>query len=447
LAVTTQPLNGGLRRVLAWGAGVGIQPVGNDLYVVVSRLRPSGVTVAGSTRIVNFTDRPSTEWGAELSAFLRKHGVAHVGAVLLLPRGHVTVRAVPMAGVADADLASAVMFQVDALHPYDETDAVYSWARLPGREAGREEVLVGVAQASVVADLSARFAEAGVKLGSISFSAAAFHTGARLYRTPPEGFLAAAPSADSWELYGESAARPVFTSSYDSTERMLAMARADLRIPADTELVGIERLLPAPTGAPEGFELRANALPYAASLASAAPRLALQANLLPEAQRAGGSAWMYAPTAVLGGLLVIAGGLLAAQNSFQDTQYLKQLNVEIATLEKQAQRAQKLDADAADLRARVALLDGFRRRSSADAEVLREITALIPAPAWVSTLNMNRTGVNLNGESDQAAGLVETLDKSPLFANTALGQLSGQNFSLRMGREGAGTGELEAPKP
>jgi Tfp pilus assembly protein PilN len=347
-----------------------------------------------------------------------------------------------MAGVADADLASAVMFQVDALHPYDETDAVYSWARL----AGREEVLVGVAQASVVTALSARFAEAGVKLGSISYSAAAFHTGSRLYRTPPQSFLAAAPSGESWELYGESDARPVFSSGYDSTERMLAMARADLRIPGDTELIGIERLLPAPTGAPEGFELRANALPYAASLASAAARLALQANLLPEAQRTGGSAWMYAPTAVLGGLLVIAGGLLAAQTSFQDAQYLKRLNVEIAALEKQAQRAQKLDADTAEMRARTALLDGFRRRSGADAEVLREITTLIPSPAWVSNLNMTRTGVNLSGESDQAAGLVETLDKSPLFANTALGQLSGQNFSLRMGREGAGTGEVEAPK-
>jgi len=448
MAVTTQPLNGGFRRLLSWGTGVGIQPAGPDLHVVVSRLRPSGASVAGATRIANFAERPSTEWGAELTTFLRKHGAAHVGAVLLLPRGSVTVRPVPMAGVADADLASAVLFQVDALHPYDETDAVFSWARL----TGTDNVLVGIAQASAVAAYSARFAEAGVKLASVSYSAAAFHTAARLYRTPPaEGFLATAASADahgeaSWELYGESPSRPVFTSGFDSTERMLAMARADLRLPADAELLGIERLMPAPVSAPEGFELRAAALPYAASLVSAAPRLALQANLLPEAQRASGSTWMYAPTAVLGALLVIAGGLLAAQDSYQDRLYLKRLNTEIASLEKQAQRAQKLDADAADMRKKVEMLDGFRRRSTADAEALREITALVPPPAWVSNLTMSRTTVNMNGESDQAAGLVETLDKSPLFANTALGQVSGQNFSLRMGREGAGTGEVEAPK-
>lgn len=445
MAVSAQPLNAGLRRLLTWGAGVGIQPVGDDLHVVVSRLRPSGVSVAGTACIANFVERPSTEWGAELSSFLRKHSAAHVGAVLLLPRGHVTVREVPMAGVADADLASAVMFQVDALHPYDETDAVHSWARLTGSEgAAKDDVLVGVAQASVVSGFSARFAEAGVKLASVSFSAAALHTATRLYRTPPEGFLAAAPSGSTWELYGESPARPVFTSGYDSSERMLAMARADLRLPGDAELLGIERLLPPPTSAPEGFELRTLALPYAASLASAAPRLALQANLLPEAQRAGGSAWIYAPTAVLAGLLVIAGGLLAAQGSYEDAQYLKMLNAQITTLEKEAQRARKLDAETAEMRVRVALIDDFRRRSGADAEVLREITTLIPPPAWVSTLTLNRTVINLSGESDMAAGLVETFDKSPLFANTSLGQLSGQNFSLRTGREGPGTGEPAA---
>ena len=448
MAVTPRPLNSGFRRLFTWGAGVGIQPVGEDLHVVITRLRPSGVAVAGETRIANFAERPSAEWGAELTSFLRKLGAAHVPAVLLIPRGAVTVRPVPMAGVADADLASAISFQVDALHPYDETDAVYSWARLPGTDT----VLVGVAPASAVAHYSARFAEAGIKLASVSFSAAAFHTAVRLYRTPPEtGFLAAAPhgnpsESQAWELYGESAARPVFSSAFDQSERMLSMARSDLRLPAETELLGMERILPPPVQAPEGFDLRLAALPYAASLVSAVPRLSLNANLLPESQRAGGSAWMYAPTAMLGLLLVIAGGLLASQDSYQERQYLKKLNEEITALEKRAQHAQKLDAEAADLRGKVGLLDDFRRRSGADADALREITALIPPPAWVGSLNLNRATVNLIGESEQAAGLVETLDKSPLFVNAALGQVSGQNFGMRAGREGPGTGEMEAPK-
>jgi Tfp pilus assembly protein PilN len=443
MAAIAGPLNGGLRRLASWGTGVGIQPVGPDLHVVVSRLRPGGVTVAGETRIANFAERTSAEWGVEINHFLRKTGAAHVPAVLLLPRSAVTVRPLAMVGVADADLASAVSFQVDALHPYDETDALYSWARL----GASDNILIGVAQASLVDRFSSRFAEAGVKLASVSFSAAAFYTAARLYRTPPEGgFLAALPGAGAWELYGESSARPIFSSTYDSSERMLAMARSDLRLPAESELLGIERVLPAPLSAPEGFDVRAAALPYTASLASAAPRFALQANLLPEAQRAGGSAWAYAPTAMLGLLLVIAGGLLAAQDSFQDRQYLKRLNAEIASLEKQAQQAQQLDAQAAELRDRVEMLDGFRKRSTADAEALREITALVPPPAWVGNLTLNRTQMNLNGESDQAAGLVEVFDKSALFANSALGQVSGQNFSLRANREGPGTGEVETPK-
>jgi hypothetical protein len=444
VAVTApRPLNGGLRKLIGWGTGVGIQIEGADLHAVVCRLRPGGASVAGAARISNVAERPSAEWGAELGAFLRKHSAAHVGAVLLLPRGGVTVRTLALPGVAGGDLASAVSLQVDTLHPYDETDAVFSWAQLP--ESG--QLLVGVAQASAVSIWSARFAEAGVKLASVSFSAAALYTAARFYRTPPAEFLAAAPAGtgggELWELYGESEARPVFSSPFDSTERTLAMARADLRLDAASDLLGVERILPPPVQAPEGFDIRPAALPYAAALASAAPRWALTGNLLPEAQRANGSAWTYVPTMVLATLLTIGVGLLAAQDAFQNQRYLKRLNAEIVKMEKQAQRAQAIDAQAALARDQVGQLDGFRTRSAADANALKEITALVAPPAWVTNLTMNRSEVSFNGESPEPAALVQVLDQSPMFVNSGLGQMSGQLFAIHMNREGRGTTALK----
>jgi cell division protein FtsB len=433
--------------------GVGIAPVANNLHVVVSSLRPSGVRVLGETWIQNYTERPSAEWGRELADFLQRFGAGHVPAVVVLPRKAVTVRVLGLPGVAPQDMGAAVAFQADSLHPYDEAEAIWSWGPVADAAPGEvppNNVLVGISTNGVVEGFSARFAEAGVKLGSVSFSAAAFYTAARFFRSPePAGVFAVIPSRAegmAGELYGESPVRPVFSSAFDGGERMVAMARSDLRLPADAELVSVQRLLPAPLSAPADFDLSASATPYAASILSAAPRFSLESNLLPPELRMGKSALAYAPTLALASLLVIAVVMLAGQNSYQDRKYLEQLNAEIATIEKRAQRAQELDAEAAQLRARIELLDQFKRRSAADAEALKEITDLVAAPGWVGQMSMGRTEVSLAGESDQAASLVETFDKSPLFVNASLGLVSGQAFQLKVSREGPGTGEPPADK-
>ena len=51
----------GARKWLAIGAGVGIEIAGEDLRVVVARVRPGGVEVVAHCVIAGFTARPATE--------------------------------------------------------------------------------------------------------------------------------------------------------------------------------------------------------------------------------------------------------------------------------------------------------------------------------------------------------------------------------------------------
>jgi Tfp pilus assembly PilM family ATPase len=87
-----------------------------------------------------------------------------VAAAVLLPRSEVIVRQVHMAGVSDKDLAAAIRYQIDGLHPYAEEEAVYDWVRITGTPV----VMAGIARRDVIERYSALFAEAGVKVQSFT---------------------------------------------------------------------------------------------------------------------------------------------------------------------------------------------------------------------------------------------------------------------------------------
>src|SRR5260370_29314800 len=106
-----------LRTLLAFGSGVGIEIREHDLAVTLTHVRPKGVRVAASTVIQNFRARPAGEWGSEYLRFLREQGGSHLAATVVAPKREVIGRQVALPGVANKDLAAAVGYQVETLHP------------------------------------------------------------------------------------------------------------------------------------------------------------------------------------------------------------------------------------------------------------------------------------------------------------------------------------------
>lgn len=428
-----------LKRWLAFGTGVGIEVGTRDLRVTVARVRPSGARVLGATVIEDFRRRPAAEWGAEYADFTRKLGVSHMAATVVLPRRDVIARVLALPGVRDRDLAAAIGFQIEALHPFAEEEATWAWSRLDG--AGN--VLVAVARRQLIAQYAGLFAEAGIKCAAFTFSAAAVYSALRLWGGRPAGsILAIRESEEGLEIYGESEARPVFSAEVQGNRyRAAAMAAAELRLGSDADPVDLAGLLPLPKRAPAGFEPNLHALAYAAALAGACPRLSLSLNLLPPEQRVASSRWVYVPTAALLIVLSALGIALAAVRPLEDRRYLAALRAEIARLEPQARKAAELDAAIETERARARLLDEFRRRTKRDLDVLAELTRLLAPPAWLNQLEVTRDSVSLAGDAEQAAGLLRVLDESPMFRNSEftmpiarVGQV--ETFRIRCLREG-----------
>jgi Tfp pilus assembly protein PilN len=429
-----------LRRWLAIGAGIGIEIQGDDLHVSLVRVRPGGIRVLDFVAIHNFRHRPAAEWGAEYAAFLRKNSSGHLSAFVLLPRHELTVRHLALPGVRDKDIEAAVRFQADTLHPYPEDDAVYGWARLRGTPV----VLVAVARSHVIDRYATLFSEAGIRTASFTFTAAVVYASMRMLSTPPVGcFLALHPSGQGWEAYGEGPARPAFSATFeDADERVLQFARAELRLDQEAEPLRLVDVLPVPVSTPEGYDLHAMALSYATALNAACSWLALPANLLPQAQRISSSRAVYVPTLALAGLLLVALATLAVYGGVVDKRYLETLRAEIALFSPQASKVRELETRISAVRARRQELRDFRLRTRSDLDALAELTRILAPPAWVSSLQLTRSTVMLNGEATRAPELLEELDKNPLFRNseftTSLAKVGeGQSFAIRMEREGA----------
>ena len=421
----------GLKKWLAFGSGIGIQIAGahgsEDLHIASVRVRPNGARLVDRLTIADFSNQPAGVWGTEYNAFLRKHAMQQSVATVLLPRQDVIVRQLSMLGVSDKDLPAAVQYQMEGLHPYAEDDVLTSWARLEGTSA----VLVAIARRAVIDRYADLFAEAGVKVGGFTCSAAAIHSALRLFgATPPAEILAFAEVDGHREFYGESPARPIFSASFPATEpRAALLACAELRIDPATEPRSIEQLLSA-----------VPALPYAAALTSACPRLALPLNLLPVERRQFGPRRLWIVPAALGLIVLALAVSLWALPELQRDRYLKSLNVEIARVQPQADRAARLEREASTMRARTVLLDDFRHRAKADMDVLAEMTKLMAPPTWLNVLEVNRTQVVAGGETDQAAPLLKIIDASPLFESSEFSMPpirtpNGEMFRIRTLRE------------
>ena len=447
-----------LRRWLAVGSGIGIEIQRDDLLITIVRVRFGRVEVLDEHRITDFPSRPAAEWGEEYNRFVSSRSLGHLAAHVLLPRESLILRLLSFPAINKKGLAAAIGFQLDSLHPYEEQEVFHAWAELERRG----EVLIAIARRDVINRYETLFAEAGIQVAALGVDAAAFYSSMRMFGSVADtDFVALDASENGVEVYGESATKALFSAFIaGSVERAATIARSELRLSPEREPVPLPAMLPtaenrlAAASSTDGGQLvfggpaseahaqavdgsvavasailsspkersQCSSRSYAAALNAACPWLALQVNLLPKEARKSNSRLLYLPTAVLAVLLIVCALLLAGESAWEQKRYLTRLSAEISRVEPIAGRAQQLQRSSDEMTKKTQEVDSFRSRIRADLDAIDELTRILPPPTWVSSLDMNRTSVSLSGETPDAAGLLKTMDASPLFQSSAFQQ-------------------------
>ena len=332
------------------------------------------------------------------------------------------MRTVRLPGVADKDVASAIELQLDTLHPWDEEAIEWSWWRV-----SLSELVVGIARQSTLSRYETLFSEAGIPMAGATFSSAVIHAALRLQHAAPKSvFCYMLPGNGRIEVYGESEARPCYSAEYAlSTERALAVARAELRLPPEYVAAELGEALTAPPSI--------SPLAFAAALAASAPLSVRFANLLPAARRASHSRTQYVIPIALAALVAI--GLVTVFVLFPvitERRYVRDLTAEQNRLAPIALRVQSIDKTLAAHRARIAALDDFRRRPQADLDVLNELVRILPEKVWTDSIEIFPDSIVIGGEADQAEPLLKLLESSPLFQKSRVCHVG--NAQRRRGR-------------
>jgi Tfp pilus assembly protein PilN len=410
------------RRAIVFGTGFGIVIGDRNLDVAIVQSRPSKAKLIAAKTIRGFRTRPAAEWGAELTRFLGESGQSRLAATVLLPRDEVIVRTLALPGVSAKDTQSAIELQIDTLHPYGDDEVVWSWS-----PAGPGSVLVGLVRKASFDAWETLFAEAGISMAAVTFSAAVIHSALRIWNAGPASLLCYnTDDRGRIEVYGESEARAVYSAEFSvPVDRALAVARAELRLAPDHAVATLTDTLPEP----RPTHVSAAALAYAAAVAGSVPHRAKFANLLPPERRASHDRLQYLIPAALALLLIIALLVVFAfMPAIEQKRYRDELDRAGRRLEPSALRAQSLERSIAAARSRIVTLDQFRGRTQADLDALNELTRLLPPPVWTNSVEIYPDSVVIAGEADQAAPLLKLLDSSPLFQNS--------EFALSVSRNG-----------
>ena len=458
------------------GTSIGIAVRDKHLEVVCLRGRWRRLVVTGFLRIEDYLARPAAEVAQQYQRFRKQNHALATSAMVALPRGAGLVRTLELpAGVAP-NLAQAVAYQVDSLHPFEEGSVYFDYAVLPqlpaedsgdgpvkNGQGGRLSVAVALVEKTALDQLYEWFCRAEIPVAGFTFSTAALYQALARFglagRRPfkPHGarrpLLLLDQCGETVEILGLAADGAFCSREVPATaplEREVQLSAAELRLkpdqspallytgqagpgpldmldmgePARPSRARLEEGVVAvtPEVRPAEFYLREHFVAYAAALAGlerhlpgAAPKPGLRWNLLPSDKRIYQSHWAHA-TASLLALCVLALALTwAAVGDVQDRLYASWLDGRIRALSPRVGYLEKLDYRQKALLEKLALLHGEQQDITRKLEAWQELTRLLPNSAWLQSLQFIDHQVIAQGVAESASALLQAVNQSPHF--------------------------------
>ena len=376
-------------------------------------------------------------------AFAGEHRVDTRRAYLCLPRTAATCNRVLLPAAARENLLQVLEYEIEHLVPLPRDQVYFDYsARALGEE--RLEVLLMCIPREVVRVHLEALEDAFVRPRGIVLASTAIADYLAFCRgetAAPIGLLITSDEAIELALVkeGRLVASQVVPANRVATpadlSRSLARQLADgFLAPEDVQLyhwrlangagpelpaLGDGDLLALAAGrleAPrEFFEAREpGLLPAVGAALDAVREGTLPVNLLPAEGRRGAEEGLSLATvvlvAVLGVLLLVWGGSALVKDELNR----RHVRDELARVEPLVKEVKALQNESDDLRRQLKILTGEEKRVTV---LLKELSDVIPADAYLSSMNLRAGRLTLDGMAHSASDLIAALEKSKRFKN------------------------------
>jgi len=402
-----------------------------------NRLIVGAVRRQSAETFVVEAEQPVTALRAELDA--RK--LAPRAVALGLPRSAVTVTPIDFPGVR-GDMRDMVRFELERHMPFPADDAAFDFTLMPADSngptaPGTRRVLVAGADRRVVEGALRIADEAKLKTTSVTVASHDLLGLVKLERKgravwvhkSPLGvdllFVASAQLVSSRSLPSasdEEIAREIRQSltvlrwraldaiwlSGESDYVNAAFAPLGGPVSAPPYTASARRLLAGLEGEPESTRGLGEL-----AIAVAARRGARPLDLIPDTRR---------PRRVTRGQWVTMGTLAATvilgvsallYPGYRAGRYLVSVNRKIEALTPEVRAVERVQQELERKRKLLASIVAIESNTARPLPVLRELTEVIPAEAWLSSLSLDTKGVELTGQAAAASSLIPLLENSP----------------------------------
>lgn len=470
------------------GTSIGIAVRENHLDVVCLRGRWRNLTVTGFLRIEDYLTRPVAEIAQQYQRFRKENHALATSALVVLPRGAGLVRTLELPAEVGPELAGAVAYQVDSLHPFEEGSVYFDYAVLPQPPAqnsgngagipadgqgGRLRVAVVLVEKNTLDGLYDWLCRAGMDVAGFTLSTAALYQVLNGAAREPGGrrpLVLLDRRGQSLEILGVAADGAFYSKEVAADaplRREVDFCSAELRLkPEETPLLlwtgdadgaqlpeavsgnarleeGLLAVLPEVQTAE--FRLREHLVAYAAALPGVERRLpgmlqpaGLRWNLLPPEKRIYRSHWAHVAACALAAFALALGAAWGATGWVQDRLYASWLNSETNKLAPRVQYLERLDSRQRAVLSKLELLERQRQDIPRKLEAWRELTRLIPPTAWLQSLQFSDNQVTAMGQAESASAILQSISQSVHFQQPEFSTAIAKNpegrevFQIRM---------------
>ncbi|MBI3030555.1 MAG: PilN domain-containing protein [Candidatus Rokubacteria bacterium] len=446
---------------------------GLRLGIVLKDQRLAVVALAGNRARQVFTLEEQENPAAVLRGELETRRLKVRRASLALPRSLATVKRLELPPAVGGSLAQMVAFELERHVPFPAEDAAFDFLPLPAARGAPQRVLVVACERRTV-DRALRLLEEA-RLAPRSLTVAChdlfFLLGSRSKRKPtvwahlvgddaellflrgPRLHLSRSVPADA-DL-GHEIRKSLMHLGWEELAGLWVSGDRAREVLASGELAGLG---PAPVPPPLSPRARA-AVASLGESASGLTVLALAAalaprhrplNLLPPALRPRRLTWGQWVTAANGAAAALLGIALLFAQGYQSQRQLSQLNAAIRTLDPEVKAVERLMADVEKKRQLLAALRSAEDSALRPLPLLRELTELVPADAWLTTMSLDTKGAEITGQATAANQLIPLLEGSPRlekveFASPVTKGRDKEQFRIRASWETAATAAAARP--
>ena len=409
---------------------------GLRLGIVLKDQRLAVVALSGNRARQVFTLEEQENPSAVLRGELEARRLKVRRASLALPRSLATVKLLELPPTVGGSLAQMVAYELERHVPFPAEDAAFDFLPLPSRRGAPQRVLVVACERRTV-DRALRLLEEA-RLAPRSLTVACHDLlsllGGRAKAKRAVWVHIAGDDAELLFLKGPrlhlSRSVPANADLTDEIRKSLMHLNweelAGLWVSGDRaqevlasgELAGLGAapapppLSPSARTAVASLGESANGLTVLALAAALAPRHR-PLNLLPPALRPRRLTWGQWVTSANVAAAALFGIALLFGQGYQSQRQLNRLNADIRALDPEVKAVERLVADVQKKRQLLATLRTVEESALHPLPLLREMTELIPADAWLTTVSLDTKGLEITGQATAANQLIPLLESSP----------------------------------